>query len=274
MPAFSLAVIVTFMELKDVVCVITGAARGIGLACAERFLQEGARVVLADLSGALSGKIQEVLRENPERATLVACDVSQQDQVRSLMAAAIQRFGRLDTVIANAGIVHACDPLELSPEDLQRVLQVNLVGVFHTGQQAAKVMLTQQPDAYGCRGSIINMSSVNGVMVIPEIAAYCMAKGGVNQWTKALAIRLAKEGIRVNGIGPGSISTEMFQNVADQPEKLRSVLSRTPMGRPGDPDEIAKVAAFLASHYSSYLTGQTIYPDGGRLGLNYLVATE
>lgn len=259
------------MLLENKICLITGAGNGIGLACAQRFLQEGSRVILSDLPGALSTGAQELLTSHPQQAVFQASDVSDAEQLRGLVAFAVERFGRLDTAIANAGIVHSCDPLELTEADLDRVLQVNLKGVFHTGQQAAKVMLGQEPDRHGSRGTIINMSSVNAVMAIPEIASYCMAKGGVNQWTKVLALRLASCGVRVNGIGPGSIATEMFQAVAGQPEKLKTVLSRTPMGRAGEPDEIAKVAVFLASHYSSYLTGQTIYPDGGRLGLNYVV---
>lgn len=156
---------------------------------------------------------------------------------------------------------------------MDRVLSVNLKGVVFLGQCAAKVMLGQEPDQYGERGTTINMSSVNGVMTIPDISAYCMSKGAVNQWTKAFAIRLASEGVRVTGIGPGSINTEMFQSVAESPEKLARVMSRTPMSRAGEPDEIAKAAVFLASHYSGYMTGQTIFPDGVRLGLNYTVGS-
>jgi NAD(P)-dependent dehydrogenase (short-subunit alcohol dehydrogenase family) len=118
------------------------------------------------------------------------------------------------------------------------------------------------------------MSSCQAVIVIPEIAPYVMSKGGINQWTKALGIRLAPEGIRVNAIGPGSIATEMFKTVSSTPEKMRAIMSRTPMGRPGEPLEIGSIAVFLASPMSSYITGQTIYPDGGRLGLNYVVPVK
>ena len=260
------------MQLKDKVTVITGGANGIGLACAQRFLTEGAKVVLADISPEQGQAALDKLQS--EHAAFRTCDVGDSTQVQSLMDFAKNTFGRLDSVIANAGIVHACDVLELTESNFDRVLRVNLKGVFLTGQIAAKIMVEQEADADGSRGSIINMSSVNGVMTIPDIASYCMAKGGVNQWTKCLGIGLAKKGVRVNGIGPGSINTEMFQAVANKPEKLNAVLSRTPMGRPGEPDEIAKVAVFLASPYSSYMTGQTIYPDGGRMGLNYTVAVD
>lgn len=257
------------MNLNGKVSLITGAAAGIGLACARRFLDEGARVLLSDLDSERGIEAVRTLGVSPREGLFVAGDAGDVDQVRNLVAQAVSHFGRLDNVIANAGIVHACDPLDLEERDLDRLLQVNLKGVIFLGQTAARQMLRQQPEAEGGRGTIINMSSVNAVLTIPDLAAYCVAKGGMNQWTKALAIRLAPHGIRVNGIGPGSIATEMFQTVADDPDKLARILSRTPMGRPGDPEEIAKTAAFLASDYASYLTGQTIYPDGGRLGLNY-----
>lgn len=258
------------MLLQGKVSVITGAASGIGFACAERFLQEGAKVVLADLDESRGERTLSRL-EAGKNAHFVTCDVGKAEEVKGLVDATLERFGRLDFVVANAGIVHSCDPLDLTEADLDRVFSVNLKGVVFLGQYAAKAMLEQEPNQNGERGAIINMSSVNGVMTIPEISAYCMSKGAVNQWTKAFAIRLASQGIRVNGIGPGSINTEMFQSVAESPQKLARVMSRTPMARAGEPDEIAKAAVFLASHYSSYMTGQTIYPDGGRLGLNYTV---
>ncbi len=118
------------------------------------------------------------------------------------------------------------------------------------------------------------MSSVNAVMAIPAITPYVVAKGGVNQLTKVMALALADKEIRVNGIGPGSIATELAQAVLSDPEKRRGALCRTPMGRFGEPDEVAKVAVFLASDDSSYITGQTIYPDGGRLALNYTVPVK
>ena len=259
------------MMLEGKTAVITGAARGIGLACAERFVKEGAKVVLADVMDEAGEAAAKRLNDAGGDVRYRTCDVSDKAQVDGLIAFAKETFGRLDCVIANAGIVHAADILELEEADFDRVIAINLKGVFLTGQAAAKVMRDQAPDAEGSRGTIINMSSLNAVVAIPAIAPYVIAKGGVNQWTKCLGIRMAPEGVRVNAIGPGSINTEMFQTVADDPQKLHAVLSRTPMERPGEPDEIAKVAVFLASHYSSYVTGQTVYPDGGRMGLNYTV---
>ena len=254
------------MRLSGQVAVITGAAAGIGLACARRFAAEGAKVVLADVDVARGEEAAEEIQATGADALFVACDVGDKAQVDGLIEAAVAAFGRLDCALANAGIVHAGDFLDLAEEDFDRVIRVNLKGVFLTGQAAARRMVA---DGHG--GTIINMSSVNAVMAIPSITPYVVAKGGVNQLTKVMALALADKGIRVNAIGPGSIATELAESVLRDPEKRRGALCRTPMGRFGEPDEVARVAAFLASEDSSYITGQTIYPDGGRLALNYTV---
>jgi len=257
------------MRLKDKVVVVTGAAAGIGLACARVFAAEGARVMLADLDQAKGEAAAEAIQADGGEALFTACDVGDKAQVDRLIENAVGAFGRLDCAIANAGIVHACDFLELEEADFDRVIRVNLKGVFLTGQAAARQMVKQ-----GSGGTIVNMSSVNAVMAIPAITPYVAAKGGVNQLTKVMALSLADKGIRVNAIGPGSIATEMAQAVLADPEKRRGALSRTPMGRFGEPEEVARVAVFLASEESSYITGQTIYPDGGRLALNYTVPVK
>jgi NAD(P)-dependent dehydrogenase (short-subunit alcohol dehydrogenase family) len=258
------------MRLKDKVTVITGAAQGIGYACAARFALEGAKVVLSDIDEALGEAAAEKVQAAGGEAVFVPCDVGEKSSVDALIESAVFAYGRLDCVIANAGIVHACDFLDLEEQDFDRVIRVNLKGVFLTGQAAARQMVAQGPVAGGDAGTIINMSSVNAVMAIPSITPYVVAKGGVNQLTKVMSLALAEKKIRVNAIGPGSINTEMYRTVNADAQKRRAVLSRTPMGRPGEPDEVAKVAMFLASDDSSYITGQTIYPDGGRLGLNYV----
>jgi NAD(P)-dependent dehydrogenase (short-subunit alcohol dehydrogenase family) len=257
------------MRLKDKVAVVTGAAKGIGLACARALAAEGAKVVLADIEVDAGERAAEEIQADGAEALFVACDVGEKAQVDALIGSAVAAYGRLDCVVANAGIVHACDFLELAEEDFDRVLRVNLKGVFLTGQAAARQMAAQ-----GTGGTIVNMSSVNAVMAIPSITPYVVAKGGVNQLTKVMALALADKGIRVNAIGPGSIMTEVFKSVVSGKAAMARILSRTPLGRVGEPEEVAKIAIFLACEDSSYITGQTIYPDGGRLALNYTVPVK
>ena len=255
------------MRLADKVALVTGAAQGIGLACAQAFAREGAHVLLSDVNE--NAGRREVLRLRSEgmRAGFAACDVSRKIQVEAAVAAAVGEFGRLDILVANAGIVHGAEFLDLEEADFDRVLAVNLKGVFLVGQAAARQMVKQ-----GEGGAIVNMSSVNAVMAIPNQVPYVVSKGGINQLTKVMALALAPHRIRVNGIGPGTILTELAKNaVLGNREAERKILSRTPLGRMGDPEEVANVAVFLASDEASYVTGQTIYPDGGRLALNYTV---
>jgi len=248
-------------RLQDRVAVVTGAAQGIGHACVRRFASEGANVVLADLDQAAGS----ALATSIPGALFVMADVSRRADVEALVARALERHGRIDVLVNNAGITHACDFLDLAEEDFDRVLAVNLKSMFLCGQAVARTMVKQ-----GVRGAIVNMSSANAVLAIPNQVPYGVSKGGVNQLTKVMAVALAPHGIRVNGIGPGTILTELAKKaVLTDDAARRRILSRTPLGRCGEPEEVAAVATFLASDDASYLTGQTIYPDGGRLALNY-----
>ncbi len=255
------------MRLAGKVALITGAAQGIGLACARTFAAEGAKVMLADVNDAHGRREVAELGKAGSQAAFVHCDVSRREEVTRAVAETVAAFGRLDVLVANAGIVHAAEFLELEEADFDRVLAVNLKGVFLAGQAAARQMVRQ-----GGGGAIVNMSSVNAVLAIPNQVPYVVSKGGINQLTKVMALALAPHRIRVNAVGPGTILTELAKTaVLGNREAERKILSRTPMGRMGEPEEIGKVAAFLASDDASYLTGQAIYPDGGRLALNYTV---
>ena len=251
------------MRLKDKVAVVTGAARGIGFAIAKGFSREGAYVVLADTE-AETGKAAAGELDN---ALFVETDVGYSDQINNLTNETLKNFGKIDICVNNAGILRVADVLDYSEEDFDEVLRTNLKGAFLLSQATAREMVKNETG-----GSIINMSSVNAKVSIPNAVAYNVSKGGINQLTTGMAVALAQRNVRVNAIGPGTIMTDMLkQNLMVNEEVRKTILSRTPIGRAGDVDEVANIAIFLASNESSYITGQCIYADGGRLGLNYVV---
>lgn len=258
------------MRQAGKVAIVTGAARGIGRACAERFLAEGAKVVLGDIDAQELEKCAAEIGA-PASVAAVVTDVSRKEQVDALVAAAVTRFGRVDIMVNNAGIAPVQDFLDISEADYDRVLAVNLKGAFMGTQAAARQMIAQ-----GQGGVIINMSSINSGLANPRVATYAISKGGMNQVTGTAAVAFAPYGIRVVGVGPGTIATEMVMDgtFIDSEEMRRAILSRTPLGRLGTAAEIASVVAFLASDDASYITGETIYPDGGRRVLNYTVPVK
>jgi NAD(P)-dependent dehydrogenase (short-subunit alcohol dehydrogenase family) len=196
------------------------------------------------------------------------CNVGDKAQVDALVAATLNRHDRIDVLVNNAGIFKAADFLDVSEADFDAVLRVNLKGSFLMGQAVARAM------AQAGRGSIVNMSSVNGVLAIPTIASYNVSKGGINQLTRVMALSLADKGIRVNAVAPGTIATELAAKAVLTSEDARQkIMSRTPMGRLGEPSEIADVVAWLASDAASYITGEIVTVDGGRMTLNYTMPT-
>ena len=254
-------------KLSGRTALVTGAARGIGLAIAKRFIEDGAKVVLSDVDEKTGAEAAKSLGAN---AHFIACDVGDAKAVDALVKGTVAKFGVLDILVNNAGIIHTANFLDISESDFDRVLRVNLKGSFLCGQAAAKQMVAQA-EAGRKPGTIINMSSVNSVVAIPNQVPYSVSKGGIQQLTKVMALSLASYGIRVNAIGPGSIATEILAGIAKDKAAKKRLLSRTPLQRIGGADEIASVAAFLASDDASYITGETIFPDGGRLALNYIV---
>ena len=246
--------------------VITGAAQGIGAACARRLAAEGMAVALWDVDAAHGEPLAEELRGSGANATFVRCDVSKQAEVEAALAATLRWQPRLDALVNNAGIFKAADFLDITETDWDAVIGVNLKGAFLVAQALARHMVASGG------GSIVNMSSVNGVMAIPSIASYNVSKGGVDQLTRVMALALADHGIRVNAVAPGTIATELAKNAVLGSDAAKArILSRTPMRRLGEPAEIAEVVAFLLSDASSYLTGEIVYADGGRRVLNYTV---
>nr|WP_310525081.1 SDR family NAD(P)-dependent oxidoreductase [Polymorphobacter sp.] len=242
---------------------VTGAARGLGLAMVTRFVAEGARVLLADV---LVADVEARAAELGPAAAAIGCDVTQRADIAVAIERIVALWGGIDVLVNNAGIAPRGDILSETPEQFDRVIATNLTAAFHGIQLAAPHMIA------GGRGVVINMSSVNAVLTIPTLLAYNVAKGGLNQLTKNTAIALAPHGVRVVGIGPGTILTDLAREAVLSDEAARRmIMSRTPMGRAGEPEEIAAIAAFLASDDASYITGETIYADGGRMGLNYTV---
>lgn len=256
------------MRFAGKIAVITGAAQGIGRATAERFFAEGAKVVLADIDEArLAATAAEI--GTADSVLAVPTDVAEKAAIDALIAAAIARFGRIDILVNNAGICPVADFLDFTEEQFDRTLAVNLRAAFFGTQAAGRQMIAQ-----GTGGVIVNMSSINSGLANPSVAPYAISKGGMNQVTSTAALAFAPHGIRVCGVGPGTIATDIIKGAFTERAGMNAILARTPLGRLGEPEEIAGVVAFLASDDASYITGETIYPDGGRRILNYTVPVK
>lgn len=240
---------------------VTGGAQGIGYACAEALKEQGARLILADKN---AEGVQQAASRLGDSTIAIACDMSDPDQINRMFDSIESDHGPVEILVNNAGIANPAPFLDTTLEQFKAVIDVNLIGTFVALQRAARLMVANK-----IAGSIINMSSINAVVAIPAIAAYCASKGGVMQLTKSASLALAPHNIRVNAVGPGSIDTEMMAGVNADPKAMATALSRTPLKRIGEAREIGDVVAFLASSKASYITGETIYVDGGRLGLNY-----
>ena len=238
--------------------VVTGAAHGIGRAIAAAFVAEGAQVLLVDIDAEGAARTAADLGQQAFTA-----DVSRKGEIERIFAHVTQHWGSLDILVNNAGVTHAAELNELTEDDFDRVFAINLKSALWATQAAARLMAPGS--------AVVNMSSVNAVLAIPNQIPYAISKGAMKQLTNVTALALAPKGIRVNAIGPGSIMTAMLQGIMHDQAAQDRILSRTPLGRWGEPEEVAAIAVFLASSESSYITGQTIYPDGGRLGLNYTV---
>lgn len=243
------------------IALVTGGAQGIGFASAQALAEDGARIVLADINAA---QVQEAAKQLGGDTVAMVCDMADPAQITAMFDRIEAEIGPVKTLVNCAGVAISSNFLETSLDDFKKVIDINLTGTFLATQRAAKIMV-----AHGIEGAVINMSSINAVVSIPAIVSYCASKGGVMQLTKATALALAPYNIRVNAVGPGSIDTAMLAGVNANPEAMKTAMSRTPLQRVGRPREIGDIVAFLASDKASYITGETIYADGGRLALNY-----
>ena len=256
------------MRMKGKNILITGGARSIGRACAERFAEEGGNVAIVDLLEEAGQKTAAELAEKfGVRTAYYKCDVGVKAEVDETVDKVVTDFGHIDVLVSNAGIQRRYDFLEVPEEVFDEVIRTNLKSVYLFGQKVGKHMVER-----GEGGNIVNISSTSVRMTMPGISPYATSKGGVKTLTNAMALSLAPHGIRVNAVGPGTILTDLSrEGLFSDKEARRKVLTRIPMQRLGEGRDVAGPVLFLASEDSAYITGETIYVDGGRSGLNYNV---
>lgn len=252
------------MKLEGKVALVTGSSQGIGRSIAIRLAQEGADVVINYNSN--PAKAQEVLAEvqkTGRRGFSIGANLGQVSEVRRLISEAVEHFGQLDILVNNAGVEKNAPFWEVSEADYDFVLNVNLKGVFFATQAMVQHLMETKRG-----GKIINISSVHEELPFPHFTSYCASKGGVKMMTRNLSIELAPLGITINSIAPGAVETPINKNLLNDPAKLSRLVGQIPLGRLAKPEEVAGLAAFLASADADYVTGTTFFVDGG-LTWNY-----
>jgi len=252
-----------YEDLKGKTAIITGARRGLGRTHALVLAKAGAKVVVSDISLEECEKVVDEIKKQGGDALAVKCDVSKKAEVEKMIEKTIEKFGKVDILVNNAGICQFKPFLELTEEEWDRTININLKGYFLCAQAAAKEMVKQKSG-----GAIVNIASVAMGQVgvgFPNISHYCASKGGIVAMTEALALELAPFDIRVNVVSPGAIETPMIDPLKTDPKIMEGRLARIPLHRVGKPEEVSNLVLFLASDESSYMTGSTVVIDGGWL---------
>lgn len=249
-------------DLKNKVAIVTGARRGMGKSHALALAKAGAKVVVSDISQEECEIVVEEIKKGKGEALAIKCDVSKKAEVDGMIKKTIDEFGKLDILVNNAGICQFKPFLDLTEEEWDRTININLKGYFLCAQAAVKEMAKQKS------GVIVNIASIAMGQVgvgFPAISHYCASKGGVVGMTEAMALELAPYGIRVNAVSPGAIDTPMVDPLKVDPKVMEGTLARVPLHRMGKPEEVSNLVLFLASDNSSYMTGSTVVIDGGWL---------
>lgn len=247
------------MQLDQKVAVVTGSDSGIGRAIAIEFAREGAAVVVNYAHAqAKAEEVRQIIEQNKGKVLVVQADVSQYQQATSLIQQAVDHFGKIDIMVNNAGMEIHSPFLDVTEDQYDRVIGVDLKGPFFCAQAAAREMVKRN-----IAGRIINVSSVHEDLAMPQNVPYCCAKGGLRMLTRTICLELAPHNITVNNIGPGAVDTPIDADVKADPQKWNALLSEIPLHRMGQPEEIAKLAVYLASDAAGYVTGSTFFIDGG-----------